>query len=87
MNALFPTILDPWTLRSSGAKKGTVPRMVAYSKLYFDTTLLLPTSQSLIANVFEFITKIFYGLTSQWARLISSSEAKAVKIWSTMRAN
>jgi hypothetical protein len=59
LNALFPTVLDPWTLRSSGAKKGTVPKIVAYSKLYFDTTLLLPTSQSLIANVFEFITKIF----------------------------
>jgi len=67
-------------LRSSGARKGTVPKIVAYYKLYFDTTLLLPTSQSLIAKVFEFITKIFSGFTSQCALLIYSSEAKAVKI-------
>ena len=35
------------------------------SKLYFETTLLLPTSQSLIAYVFEFIIRMFSGLISQ----------------------
>ena len=80
LNALFPTILVPLILTSSGARKGTVPRMVAYSRLYFETILLLPTSHNLILRFLLSIIKIFSGLISQCARLIYSSDAKAAKI-------
>ena len=44
---------------SSGARKGTVPRIVAYSKLSFSTTLQLPTSHSFIVSLWLFIISMF----------------------------
>jgi len=50
---------------SSGAKKGTVPSIVAYSKDYFDTILQLPTSQSFTVSLLLSMISIFSGLMSQ----------------------
>lgn len=71
------TIFLELVLRSSGARKGTVPKMVAYSIYSLLTTLQLPTSQSFMERVLELRTRMFYGLISQCAILFFSKSTKA----------
>jgi len=84
LKALFPTIFEPLILISYGAKNGTVPKIVASSKLSLDSTLLLPTSHSLIVNFLLFMIRMFSGLMSQCALLMSYREAREARICSAM---